>query len=341
MIEININDMNIFEKLQNNITKSYNVMDYETPSLKVYNTFEKAWVTFKDLKVTSFKPSGEVQISDISKYVAKDSSNYYNFNISENIVVKPKSFALVIVEAEADEVNEISYGASPVIQMLETFTLARNNGFIFEYKDKANKNGIYAILSGFSYEQEAQNGNYFYIKITCNFKEIFDFNLSSDFVSSTTAITKVDSQDYSGFESLSTKSLEARNIAKAEEPTTLRLNKQETYLIDLNLNVNNFYNIQTQIYIEKLSLILWFKYNDFEDKFYVEILSEGVLIYNGIVRFNSKIPSAFGWEEAASNNLKPLGSFVFLPKSGTKTGFIGKEDFLNKKFNLFYLTLSY
>lgn len=323
--------MNIFEKLQNNTISSYIALESEKPNLRVYNTFEKNWISFQDLKITNFKPNSEVQISDIPIYISDQSKTSYNFNISENIVVKPKSFSLVIVESDKDDIHEIKYGSSSVIQTLETLTLARNNGFIFEYKDKANKEGIYAILCGFSYEQNAQGGNYFYIKITCNFKEIFDFKLNSDFASSTTSITKVDSKKTSTTEASSV-SRKNRNM----ENSIYTMKLEETYLIDLNLNFSNFYKIQTQIYLEQLNLIFCFKYNDFDDKFYIEILSENLLIYNGILRYNNEIPGPFGWEVSIPNNLKPLGKFTFLPKTSEKTGCIKKQDFLNKRFNLFY-----
>lgn len=325
--------MNIFDKLKGSKSNDfYDLPNLEKPSLRVYNNFEKCWIEFKDLKVISFKPKSENDISDISRCVSGDSN--YNFNISENIVVKPKSFELEIVESEDDGKMEIKFGNSKVIKMLEILKLAGNNAFIFEYKDKANKEGIVSVLSNFSYSQEPQDINYFYTRIACTFKEIFDFNLTSDFISSTTSITKVENVNYKAEEKSFFKINSGRNLPDFAIEKALN----EAYCINLNLNLNDIYNVKTHFTIDGLSLTFLFQYNDLEDKFYINILSENIAIYSGILIFNNLIPGAFGFSNAPGN-LKPTGSFIFSPKSTSKTskGFITKEDFARKNFNLFFL----
>lgn len=139
-----------------------------------------------------------------------------------------------------------------------------------------------------------------------------------------------------------TLSTKAGEIMQEVVKTELTVNDNpDVFLIELNLDFGNYYKFSTNFYLEENLLNFSFFWNDMEDYYNLVIYSDNAIIWEGTLRFFAPIPRFFGYH-ITNANLKPNGSFVFLP---TKTDHPRNEanirikDLQELNFKLFFIKL--
>ena len=135
--------------------------------------------------------------------------------------------------------------------------------------------------------------------------------------------------------------METNNLQEISKTTFLTNDNPPVFLIELNLDFGSYYKFSTNFYLEENFLNFSFFYNDMEDYYNLFIYSDNVIIWQGILRFFAPMPRFFGYH-TSKPNLKPNGSFVFLP---TKTDHLKNEtnirlkDLQELNFRLFFIKI--